>query len=50
MGLEARIPVFGGLQTIKAQTSLSLPIQALLFTFGKVSYLDIPQAKFQISS
>ena len=46
-------PVFGGLRTTKAQTSLrirtvwSVP---LLFAYWKVSFLDLLQAKFHISS
>ena len=51
--LDVRKPVFGGLQAIKAQTSL--PIRAvwsapLLFTFWKVSYQNLLQVKFQFSS
>ena len=45
-------PVFGGLPTTNAQTSLriravrSVP---LLFIYWKVSYLDLLRAKFQFS-
>ena len=53
MGLVARKPVFGGLRTTKAQTSL--PIRAvwsapLLFAFLKAPYLSLLQAKSQFSS
>ena len=52
-GLDARKPVFGGLGTTQAQTSL--PIRAvrsapLLFAFWKVSYVNLLQVKFQFSS
>ena len=53
MGLVAIKPVFGGLRTTKAQTSLriravlSVP---LLFAFWKVLYLDLLPAKYQFST
>ena len=50
MGLDARKPVFGGLWTTKAQTSLRIRAAwsvPLLFANWKVSYLDLLQAKFQ---
>ena len=53
MGLGARKPVFGGLRTTKAQTSLRIRAvwsAPLLFAYWKVSYLDLLQAKFQFSS
>ena len=53
MGLNARKPVFGGLRTTQAQTSLRIRAvwsAPLLFAFCKVQYLSLPQAKFQFSS
>ena len=53
MGLDMRKPVFGGLQTTKAQTNLhirAVKSQPLLFAYLKVSYLGSLRAKFQISS
>ena len=53
MGLDVRIPVFGGWRTTKTHTSLRICAvwsAPLLFAYLKVSYLDLPQAKFQISS
>ena len=53
MGLDARKPVFGGLQTTKSQTSLRIHTvrsAPLLFVYWKVLYLDLLQAKFHISS
>ena len=50
MGLDARKPVFGGLGTTKAQTSLRFRADLsapLLFAHWKV-YLNLLQAKFQI--
>ena len=50
MGLDARKPVFGGLPTTKAQTSLCIRAvwsAPLLFAYKKVSYLDVLWAKFQ---
>ena len=44
MGLVARKPVFGGLRTTQAQTSLRIR------TFRKVPYVDLLQMKFQFSS
>ena len=52
MGIDARKPVFGGLRTTKAQTSLRICAvwsAPLLFTYWKV-YLDLLQGKFQFSS
>ena len=46
-------PVFGGLQTTKAQTSLRIRADwsvHLLFAYWKVSYLNLLQTKFQYSS
>ena len=49
MGLDARKPVFGGLWTTKAQTSLhiravwSVPLS---FVYSKVSYLDLLRTIF----
>ena len=43
-------PVFGGLRTTKAQTSLRILAEwsaPLLFTYWKESYLNLPPAKFQ---
>ena len=53
MGLDARKTVFRGLRTTKAQTRLRIPAvwsAPLLFTFWKVSYINLLQAKFQFSS
>ena len=53
MGLDARKPVFGGLRTTQAQTSLRIRAvwsAPLFFAYWKVSYLDLLQAKFQFSS
>ena len=53
LGLDAWKPVFGGLGTTKAQTSLRVrPIWSspLLFPFLKEWYLDLLQVKFQFSS
>ena len=53
MGLNVRKPVFGGLRTTQAQTSLcigsalSVP---LLFAITKVSNVNLLQAKFRFSS
>ena len=52
-GLDTTKPVFGGLQTTQAQTSL--PIRSvwsalLLFTYWKVPYVNLLQVKFQFSS
>ena len=52
MGLEVRKPVFGGLRTTQAQTSLPISIvwsTPLLFTFWIVPYLSLLQAKFHFS-
>ena len=46
MGLDVRKSVFGGLRTTQAQTRLrirSVWSAPLLFTFWKVSYLDLLQ-------
>ena len=53
MGLDARKPVFGGLRTTQAQTSLRIGAVCsapLLFTFWKVLYIRLVQVKFPISS
>ena len=53
LGLNARKPVFGGLPTTQAQTSLRIRADwsvPLLFAFLKVWYLNLQQAKFQLSS
>ena len=53
MGLVARKPVFGILQTTQAPTSLrirSVWSAPLLFTFWKVPYVNSLQVKFQFSS
>ena len=53
MDLDARKLVLKGLQTTMAQTSLSIRAdwsEPLLFTFWKVSYQNLPQAKFLFSS
>ena len=49
MGLNTRKPVFRGLWTTKAQTSLRIRADwsaPLLLTFWKVSYLNLPYVKF----
>ena len=49
MGLDATNPVFGGLRTTKAQTRLPFCADwsaPLLFTYWKVSYLNLLQANF----
>ena len=51
MGLDARKPVFGGLQATKAQTSLhmrAVSSATLLFAYLKV-YQNLLQAKFHYS-
>ena len=53
VGLNARKPVFGGLRTTQAQTSLRIRAvwsAPLFFAFCKVSHPDLPQAKVQLSS
>ena len=53
MGLDMRKPVFRGLRTTKAQTSLRIRTvlsAPFLFAFWKVLYLSLLRAKFQISS
>ena len=53
MGLVTRKPVFGGLRTTKAQTSLHIRAVCsapLLFAFLKAQYLRLLQAKSQFSS
>ena len=53
LGLDARKPVFGGLQTTQAQISLRIRAvwsAPLLFAFWKVSYVNLLQGKFQVSS
>ena len=55
MGRDVRKPIFGGLQTTKAQTSLRIRAvwsAPLLFAYYKVSYMyiDLLRAKFQFSS
>ena len=53
MGLDAGKPVFGGLRTTKAQTSLRIRAvwsAPLFFAYWKVSYLDLLRPKFQFSS
>ena len=53
MGLVARKPVFGGLPTIKVQTSLricAVRSAPLFFAYWKVLYLDLLQANFHFSS
>ena len=50
---NTRKPVFGGLRTTQAQTSLGLPADwsaPLLFAYCKVSYPGLIQAKCQFSS
>ena len=44
--LDARNPVFRGLQTTKAQTSLHVWSAPFLFAYWKVSYLDFVLVKF----
>ena len=53
MGLDARKPVFGGLRTTQAQTSLRIRAvwsAPLLFAIWKVSYVNLLQVKSQFSS
>ena len=53
MGLDARKPVFGGLQTTQAQTTLrtrAVWSAPLLFAFWKEAYVKLLQVKFQFSS
>ena len=53
VGLDAKNPVFGGLRTTQAQTSLRIHAvrsAPLLFAFWKVSYVNLLQVKFQFSS
>ena len=53
MGLDARKPVLGGLQITQVQTSpriRSVWSKPLLFTFWKLSSVNLPQVKFQFSS
>ena len=53
MGLDARKPVFGGLQTTQVQTSLRIRAvwsAPLLFAITKVSYVNLLQAKIQFTS
>ena len=53
MGRNAREPVFVGLRTTQAQTSLRIHADwsaPLLFVFWKVSYLNLLGAKFQLPS
>ena len=50
MGLDVRKPVFGGLWTTQAQTSLRIHAvwsAPLLFAFWKVLYVNLLQVKFQ---
>ena len=47
MGISARKPVFGGMRTTQAQTSL---FSASVFGFWKVSYLNLLHTKCQFSS
>ena len=52
LGLVPTKPVFGGLRTTKAQTSLRIGADwsaPLLFAYWKVSYQNMLQAKFQHS-
>ena len=52
MGPDARKPVFGGLRTTQAQTSLRICAvwsAPLLFPFWKLSYVNLMQVKFQFS-
>ena len=53
LGLDARNPVFRGLRTTKAQTSLRIRAvwsAPLLLAFWKVPHQSLLQAKFQFSS
>ena len=53
MGLGATKPVFGGLRSTQAQTSLRIRAvwsAPLLIAYWKVSYIDLLLAKFQYSS
>ena len=53
LGLEARKPVFGGLGTTQAQTSVRIRADwsaPLLLAYREESYLDLLRAKFQFSS
>ena len=53
IGLDARKPVFGGLQSTQAQTSLHIYVvwsAPLLFAIWKVSYINLLQVKFEFSS
>ena len=53
LSLDRRKPVFGGLRTTQARTSLRIRAvwtAPLLFTYRKVSYLNLLQFKFQFSS
>ena len=53
MGIDARKPVFGGLETTQAQTSLrfrAVRSAPLLFAFCKVPYLSLLRAKIHFSS
>ena len=53
MGLDARKPVFGGLRTTQAQTSLRIRAVCsapLLFAFCKAPYPSLLQAKFHFTS
>ena len=50
MGLNARKPVFGGLRTTQAQTSLRIRADwsaPLFFAYPEVSYLDLLRLIFQ---
>ena len=52
-GLDVRKPVFGGLGTTQAQTSLRIRAvwsAPLLFAFWKILYVNFLQVKFQFSS
>ena len=49
IGLHARKPVFRGLRTTQAQTSLRIPADLsapLLFAYREVPYLDLLRATF----
>ena len=53
MGIVARKPVLGGLRITQAQTSLRIRAvwsEPLLFTYWKVSYQNLLQAKFHYSN
>ena len=50
MGLKVRNPVFGGLRATKVQTACTVRTAPLLFTFWKVSYLNLLPAKVQFSN